>query len=175
MGERDTGALRFGAECLASALAHIPTGAWSIPSNYRDNGVHHRYQRVVLVNSRYRNPHAELFDFVLSVMHPVRDMTLSKLDPGGFIAPHRDAGPWFERWQVPIATSGQWHGGGATPAPGVAFRVRHWESHAVTNRGPGSRIHLVIDRDISIQRDPLPFATFSIPQDMSDLVDRSRQ
>lgn len=175
MGEGDSGSVRFAAERLVSALAQLPESAWSLPSTFRDTGVHHGYRRVVLVSAGYPNRYADLFEFSWESLLPVRDVTLSRLEPGGFIAPHRDAGPWFERWQIPIVASGQWHGDGAhQPQVGVAFPVRHWEPHAVTNRGPGPRIHLVIDRDIPIPRDPLPFETFPIPDDMADLVDRSR-
>lgn len=169
--------LRFDPQRLSEALNRIPTDAWSLTSAYRDTGVHHGYRRVVLVSARHRHTYADLFGFVWDAMQPVRDVTLSRLESGGFIAPHRDAGPWFERWQIPIVVSGQWHGDGAhrRTQAGVAFPVAHWERHAVTNRGPGPRIHLVIDRDIPIHRDSLPFEAFPIPADMADLVDRSRQ
>lgn len=160
---------------LRDALAGLPEDAWSLPSTYQETGVHHGYRRVVLVSAGHFNPYADLFGFVWDALHPVRDVTLSRLDPGGFIVPHRDAGPWLERWQVPIVAAGQWHGGGATALPGVAFQVCHWEPHAVTNREHRARVHLVIDRDIAIKRDPLPFEKFPIPDDMADLVDRSRQ
>ena len=165
--------MQFNTEQLTAALANIPDSAWSLASTYRDTGVHHGYRRVVLVSASHWNTYADLFGFVWDAMNPVRDVTLSRLEPGGFIAPHRDAGPWFQRWQVPIVTSCDWHG--QSQEPGVAFPVEHWKPHAVTNRGPGPRIHLVIDRDIAIPRDPLPFETFPIPDDMADLVDRSRQ
>lgn len=175
MGERDSGSLQFGRDRLVSALAQITESAWSIPSTYQDTGVHHGYRRVVLVSAGHHKRYADLFGFVWEALHPVRDVTLSRLESGGFIAPHRDAAPWFERWQVPIISSGQWHGDGAhQPAVGVAFPVAHWEPHAVTNRGPGPRIHLVIDRDIPIRRPVLPFEMFPVPADMADLVDRSR-
>jgi len=168
-------AMRFDPIRLRSTLDEIPTNAWSLASTYRDTGVHHGYRRVVLVSAGHWHPHADLFGFVWDAMNQVRDVTLSMLEPGGFIAPHRDAAPWFERWQVPIVTSGDWHGQDVHAEVGVAFPVKHWEPHAVTNRGRSPRIHLVIDRDVAIRRDPLPFETFPIPDDMAGLVDRSRQ
>ena len=97
-------------------------------------------------------------------------------EPGGFIVPHRDPAPWFERWQVPIATAGQWHYGADDSAadPGVAFPVRHWEPHAVTNRTAAARVHIVVDRDIRIDRDPLPFHIFP-PAGMADMIERTTQ
>lgn len=167
--------MRFDPARLIDALSEIPEAAWSLASTYRDTGVHHGYRRVVLVSAGQWKQHAHLFGFVWDAMSPVRDVTLSQLEPDGFIAPHRDAAPWFERWQVPIVTSGQWHGPEPQAQPGVPFLVAHWKPHAVTNRGTRPRIHLVIDRGIAIERDPLPYATFPVPDDMADLVDRSRQ
>jgi len=156
---------------LRAALAEVPAEAWSQPSRYPDTGVHHGYLRVPLVTAGKLQPHGELFQFVWDVMDPVRDVTLSRLESGGFITPHRDAGPWLERWQIPIQPSGD----GLTGAAGAAFPVAPGEPHHVTNRGPGPRIHLVVDRDIYVNRDPLPFATFPIPADMADLIERSQQ
>ncbi|PVB26335.1 aspartyl beta-hydroxylase, partial [Mycobacteroides abscessus] len=51
----------------------------------------------------------------------------------------------------------------------------HWEPHAVVNRADIPRIHLVIDRDIHVDRPALPFETFPIPADMADLIERSQQ
>lgn len=168
--------MKFDVNRLHAALAEIPDSAWSLASTYQDTGVHHGYRRVVLVSASHWNPHADLFGFVWDAVGPVVDCTLSRLDPGGFIVPHRDAGPWRERWQIPIVTSGEWHADPPiTPIAGVPFLARHWEPHAVTNRGDRARIHLVIDVDVPVDRGPLPFATFPVPADMADLVDRSRQ
>ncbi len=161
---------------LLTALAGVPTGAWSRPSSFTETQVHHGYRRVPLVAAGKHQPHSGWFGFVWDAVGPVVDCTLSRLDPGGFIVPHRDAGPWRERWQIPIVTSGEWHADPPiTPIAGVPFLARHWEPHAVTNRGDRPRIHLVIDRSVLVDRDPLPFATFPVPADMADLVDRSRQ
>lgn len=166
---------RFDPGRLTGALHQIPIHAWSLPSTYPNTGVHHGYRRVVLVSAGRRQEHAALFDYVWDALHPVKDAWLSWIDPGGFIAPHRDPGPWWERWQIPIVTSGEWHGDSTfTARDGEAFPVEHWEPHAVTNRGPHPRIHLVADRDIQIGRDPLPFATFP-PADMADLIERTKQ
>lgn len=120
--------------------------------------------------------HAQLFDFVWDKLNPVRDAWLSWINPGGFIIPHRDAGPWRERWQVPISAAGQWCAQDTfTPQSGEAFPVTHWELHAVVNRTNTPRIHLVIDRDIQVDQPPLPFETFPIPADMADLIERSQQ
>ena len=172
----DSAAMRFDAQLLAASLSEIPAAAWSLASTYPDTGVHHGYRRVVLVSAGRRQRYAELFDDVWRALHPVRDAWLSRIEPGGFIVPHRDPAPWFERWQVPIAAAGQWHYGADDSAadPGVAFPVRHWEPHAVTNRTAAPRIHIVVDRDIRIDRDPLPFHIFP-PAGMADLIERTTQ
>ena len=172
----DCRSVRFDAEKMVSIIGQVPESAWSTPSAFRDTDVHHGYRRVPLVTAKYHYPVASLFDVVWDAFGPVRDATLSQLLPGGFIVPHRDAGPWLERWQIPIVVSGQWHSvDPPSVVAGFPFMVKHWESHAVTNRGSVPRIHLVVDRDIPVCIESLPFATFPVPADMADLVDRSRQ
>lgn len=160
---------------LQTALAGVPSAAWSLPSAYANTGVHHGYRRVVLVSAGHHQPHADLFGFVWDELDPIRDAWLSWIDPGGFIAPHRDPGPWWERWQVPIAASGDWRSLDASfrPESGVAFPVKHWEPHAVANRGANPRIHIVIDRDVRLALPPLPFETYPTSADMADLIERS--
>lgn len=176
MGERDPRPVRFDASRLVTALDGIPAEAWSLASTYADTRVHHGYRRVVLVSAGHPQPHAELFGFVWAALHPIRDAWLSWIDPGGFIVPHRDPGPWRERWQVPISAEGQWlsrYRKDFFPEAGRAFRVEHWEPHAVLNRNANPRIHLVLDRDIEIGLAPKPFETYPIPADMADFIERS--
>lgn len=144
---------------LRSALALIPPSAWSLPSTYEATKVHHGYRRVVL---------ADLAPFAFALDHfaPIHDAWLSWIDPGGFIVPHRDAAPWHERWQVPIATAGTFTMGTEfAPTDGQAFQVRHWEPHSVRNDTDRPRIHLVIDRAVLIDRPPLPFEVFTTSGD----------
>jgi len=167
--------MRLDPGLLLTALAGVPPTAWSQPSSYTETGVHHGYRRVVLVSACRRQEHAELFDFVWDVLDPVRDAWLSWIDPGGFVIPHRDPGPWLQRWQVPIAAAGQWRSPDDTftPRPGVAFPVEHWLPHAVVNRGDTPRIHIVADRDVRLNVPPQPFETCPVPADMADLIERS--
>lgn len=165
---------RFDPEHLRVALDGIPEGAWSLPSTYTETRVHHGYRRVVLVSAGQLGAFAPHFDYILEQLAPVYDAWLSWIEPGGFIAPHRDAGPWRERWQVPVSAAGDWCGTETfTPTNGQAFPVEHWARHAVVNRTDQPRIHLVIDRDIWIARPPEPFEVYPIPDDMTDLVRRS--
>lgn len=152
----------------------MPAEAWSAPSSYAATGVHHGYRRVTLVDNGRWWPHAELFRFVLEALDPVHDAWLSWIDAGGFIVPHRDGGPWWERWQVPVSTSGVWIDSDASAATnGVPFPVQHWDRHAVLNDADAPRVHVVVDRAIRLDRPTLPFVTFPPPQQMVAFINRS--
>jgi hypothetical protein len=124
---------------------------WSLPSSFEATGAHHGYRRVVLA-------HLGPFRFVLDEYTPVHDAWLSWIDPGGYIVRHRDAGPYFERWQLPFTSAGSLNG--VRPVPGVAFRVHQFDWHEVRNDGPGPRVSLVIDRDVPLPVASQPFALF---------------
>jgi hypothetical protein len=160
--------VRFDPQRLRESLDGLADGAWTLPSSYALTGVHHGY-RV----SRRREEVARLFGWVLAGLEPVHQAWLAQLDPGGFIAPHRDAGPWLERWHVPIVSAGEW-GDGYEPQPGVAFPVAHWEPHSVWNPTDAARIHIIIDRRIPIDRPPTPLELFPIPDRYAELVARAR-
>lgn len=110
----------------------------------------------MLVNGRRWLDEAEPFGDVLAWFHPIAEAWLSWIDPGGYIVAHRDGGPYRERWQVPLRTSGYW-GRGTFHNVGEPFKVVHWEPHSVTNNGNRPRVHLVIDRDLIVNPDPTPF------------------
>jgi hypothetical protein len=139
---------------LRAALAATPPSAWSQPSTIAGTGVHHGYRRCSL-----RGAAAVPWSAILDRFAPVRDAWLSWIDPGGFILEHCDRGPFYERWQVPVATAGTTTQDGLTEASedGVPFRVRHWLPHSVANPTDRPRIHVVIDRDVLVDpsRSPL--------------------
>lgn len=131
---------------LRSAVDGIPEGAWSSPSTFAQTKVHHLYSRIQLITGGVvQSSNAEAFAFVLRDFEPVDKAWLSWIDPGGYIVPHADAGPWKERWHVPIQAAGLFND--ERPQDAVAFRVEHWLKHSVTNDTDHPRIHLVIDRD----------------------------
>ncbi len=155
---------------LTAALSTIPDTAWTAPSNYQDNRIHHLYQRCEIVRAGLWDP-AGLWDLVpfpfLDLMVQlgqdqgalVHDAWLSRIAPGGYIVPHTDASRWRERWHIPIQTAG-WtyinhiddvdhvHYDICTPGDvGVPFQVQHWLPHSVENNSDRDRIHLVIDLD----------------------------
>lgn len=155
-------------------MARLPGSAWSQPSRYADTGVHHGYRRVELVSFGGYLEHAPAFSPILMVFAPVWAAWLSWIDPGGFILPHRDAGPWRERWQVPVSTAGSMltDDGLREAEDGVPFRVEHWRTHAVVNDSDRPRIHLVIDRDVVVGSGRTGFVTMSVPDVMKPLVEK---
>lgn len=124
---------------LAASLRYVED--WSLPSHYADTGVHHRYRRALTFKG---------FGWVLDEFAPIVWAQLAEVGPGGFIACHRDAGPYRERWHVPIVAAGVFiqNGDETTPVVGEAFQVRHWEPHSVWNPTVTPRVHLMIDRDL---------------------------
>lgn len=135
--------------------------------------MHHGYRRLTLVDNGRPWPHAEVFRAELEPLEPVRDAWLSWIEPGGFIVPHRDGSPYFERWQVPLSTAGHW-GDGTEAEDGVPFQVRHWESHAVVNDSDRPRIHLVVDRDVPVDAPSQKFQTYPPTPEIEALIERSR-
>lgn len=134
-------------------LAHLLDVAaplWSAASSYTETGVHHGYRQVTVAHAG-RVVVAEFAD-VLATFAPVHGAWLSSLAPGGFIAEHIDAGPYFERWQVPLTEGGALSDGGEVVAhtAGVPFRVHQYRWHSVRNDSPADRFSLVIDRAIPL-------------------------
>ena len=84
----------------------------------------------------------------LGVDPPIQRCFWAKLEPGGFIAPHIDAGPYWDRWHVPVQPAGVFWQNGVEihPEPFEPFRVKHWENHAVWNDTDVVRVHLIVDR-----------------------------
>ncbi len=92
----------------------------------------------------------------IGVDPPFHTAFWARVDPGGFISPHIDAGPYWERWHFPVQPSGWfWEETRGHFQPVEPFTVRHWESHAVYNDGDMSRIHFIVDRAIRPPDAPL--------------------
>lgn len=154
--------MRFDPAQLREALGRVNPADWSQPSTYQATGVHEGYRRVVLVDHGRRIAAADPWGFVLDEFAPVNGAWLSRIDPGGFIRPHRDGGPYHERWQVPVQAAGTFTQDDLTftPADGVPFLVRHWEPHSVDNQTARPRVHVVIDRDLVLDRPAEPFTLY---------------
>jgi hypothetical protein len=134
-------------------------------STIQATGVHHGYRQVTLVDSGIHRSAADLWRWVLDGFAPVRDAWLSCIDPGGFVLLHRDAAPYYERWQVPVQPAGwmEQDGRQQEAQSGLPFRVEHWKPHSVRNDFARPRIHLVVDRDIALNLPAQPFEVF-IPE-----------
>ena len=146
-------AARFQPDLLLAALAAV-SEHWSAPTA-ADNEVNPNYRIVSLVAGGRARPPAAAFRFVLQEFAPVYAAWVSCIEPGGLVHPHIDAGPYRERWQVPIQPAGVMNGIEATA--GVPFRVEHWKPHSVENTGDRPRIHLVIDRNVVVDANPAPY------------------
>lgn len=145
-------AARFQEDELLSALAAV-SDHWSAPTGPDD--ANPNYRVVSLVTGGQYQPPADAFGFVLDEFAPIWSAWVSRVEPGGLIHRHADAGPYRERWQVPIQPAGMMNG--AEAVAGVPFRVEQWEPHSVENATDRPRIHLVIDRDVMVDSRPTPF------------------
>jgi hypothetical protein len=122
---------------------------YSAPSTYRGTNVHHGYATA-------KADPLELLDVYPEILAPegrwITKTWFGKLDPGGFIIPHIDQGPWTERWHYPIESAGwTWQQStGYVQAPTEPFPIRHWEPHAVWNDTDRPRVHLLVEYDNSI-------------------------
>lgn len=129
----------------------------SQPSSIERTKAHHLYrQRTVVSAGDLVEPR---FAAMLEPLQPVRTAWLSWIEPGGYVVEHIDAGPHYERWQVPISGTGRLIQNGipVDTVPGVPHRVRHDDWHEVDNRDAAEpRVVLVVDRDILINADRSP-------------------
>lgn len=145
-------AARFPEGDLLAALAAV-SDHWSGPTGPSDANPNYRIVSLV-TGGQFWAPAAS-FRFVLDSFAPVWSAWISRVEPGGLIHPHIDAGPYRERWQVPIQPAGLMNG--VEAVAGVPFRVKQWEPHSVENATDRPRIHLVIDRDVVVDSRPTPF------------------
>lgn len=138
------------------------TRGWSKPSTIDATGVHHGYQQITL------HPRDTLFQWLNGEYQPIKQAWLSRILPGGYVLPHRDASPYYERWQIPVEPAGSLEYHDHDPVPehthpaeaGVAFRVEHWRWHSVQvpHREGIARLHIVLDRDVSANYSVASFA-----------------
>ena len=106
---------------------------WSNSSTYSEGtGVHHGY------STAKADPLASPNNIFASGAEPITAW-YAKLDPGGFIVPHIDQGPWRERWHYSISGQGyvwqEWSPGGTGIGHGplAPYRMNHHKPHAVWN------------------------------------------
>jgi hypothetical protein len=125
---------------------------WSGASTLVGTGVHHGY----------RTAPADLQDLsVMDAIPPkysegiysgfgpskVRKLWWGMLEPGGFILPHIDKGPYHVRWHYPVEPAGFVWQNDLVTEPTEPFPITHWEPHAVWNPTNKRRIHLLVELD----------------------------
>lgn len=145
-------AANFPQEQLLAALAAV-SAHWSEPTGPDDANPNYRLVSLV-TGGQFWIP-SEPFKFVLDAFAPIWTAWVARIEPGGLIHRHIDEGPYRERWQVPIQPAGVMNG--VEAVAGVPFRVKQWEPHWVQNPTDQPRIHLVIDRDVIVNRRQTPF------------------
>lgn len=157
---------------LREAVDALPAQAWSQPSTFAATELHAGYRAVTLVKNCKPQPHGRGFAFALDQFTPVKSAWLSWIDPQGFVGPHRDAGPYLERWQIPIQPAGEFVYGEQrfTAEAGVPFRVQNWREHWVANWTDRARIHIVLDRDVLLDRPNDTYETFPPPPEVAALI-----
>ena len=129
------------------------TLTWSKPSTYTSGtGVHHGYSTAKASQESLPYPDQRAQRWPNLAWY-------TKLDPGGFIVPHVDQGPWMERWHYPISGQGSvwqdWDDDGTNTLRLMvsvdelfgAYRMNHHKPHAVYNRFDEPRIVLIVEYD----------------------------
>jgi hypothetical protein len=149
---------------LREALHEVRGGDWSLPSTFAQTGTQHGYRRLQLVDHGYFLADAAPFAFVFDEFAPIHISWISWIDPGGFIVPHHDRGPYYERWHVPIYSAGwtEQYDERMEPEDGVPLRVKHWLKHEVSNPSDRPRVHLIIDRAVRVDVPTQPFKIYEV-------------
>ena len=154
------------------------TIAWSQPSTYTEGtGVHHGYSTApanvmppqVLLPQRMRADSTNLW--------------YAKLDPGGFIVPHVDQGPWVERWHYPISGQGSvwqdWDSNGTATLRHIvsvgeifgAYRMNHHKPHAVWNPHDEPRIVLIVEYDNPVDQPTTDLILCDMIPEVQSMID----
>ena len=108
------------------------------------------------VHHGYSTAKADEITVPLDLSKPLRSAWYAKLDPGGFIVPHVDQGPWIERWHYPISGKGYvWQYEDVPKVGSVGlirrasepYRMNHHRPHAVWNPDDDPRVVLIVEFD----------------------------
>ena len=113
----------------------------------------------------------------------------AKLEPGGFIVPHVDQGPWRERWHYPISGVGWvWQSWEDESIPRVGrpvlpdgaaapYRMNHHRPHAVwnpwTNR-PDYRVVLIVEFDNPVDQPTTDLIIAPMIPQVQEMIDALR-
>ena len=154
----------------------LDTIDWSNPSTYAETGVHHGYATAKMIlppGDWGLEPNPE----------PVEKAWWAKLDPGGFIVPHIDAGPWVERWHYPESGAGRVRQSGwpgrvgpwTVTAPSIPYRMNHHLPHAVWNDGDEPRIILIVEYDFPVDQPTTDLILCDMIPEVQALIDAVEQ
>ena len=152
----------------AGWIAHFVTqnyeGDWSVIPLRAQAGARHPVQMI------YSNPSAAAFEdtpllaaapyfqaVLAAFACPLQAVRLMRLGPGARIKEHRDHDLCFEdgtvRLHIPVVTNAavdfRLNGVRCVMAAGTCWYLRLSDPHAVANRGPVDRVHLVIDATVN--------------------------
>lgn len=156
---------------LAAALAQQPPALWDADAEFRQALAPYRMTRTIYLKMTLGGPDAT--GRLLAGWQPLKaafapvaqqiaaffprpgrvlNAQIALLPPGGTIAAHRDRGPTLEathRVHVPMTTHPDVDfmvdGERLTLAVGQAYELDNMRIHAVANRSPIDRIHLIVD------------------------------
>ncbi len=150
----------------------LDTLVWSEPSTYTEGTrVHHGYSTAPAPGEAlpypdqggqpgYRNARVE-------------KLWYAKLDPGGFIIPHVDKGPWRERWHYPISGQGSvWQKDIGTIQSHDPYRMNHHKPHAVYNPFDEPRIVLIVEYDNPINQPTTDLLLCDMIPEIQTMIDR---
>lgn len=174
---------------LAAALALQPQALWDADAEFRRALAPYRMTRTIYLKMTLGGPDATAR--LLSGWRPLRsafepiaeaigrlfprpgrvlNAQIALLPPGGSIAAHRDRGPTLEashRVHVPITTHPDVdfivEQQRLVLAVGQAYELDNMRIHAVTNRSPIDRIHLIVDYFEEPAASPDTLRSLSVP------------
>ncbi len=145
---------------------------WSKPSTYSEGtGVHHGY-------STAKADARSEWSVDIAARGEVSSVWYAKLDPGGFIVPHVDQGPWVERWHYPISGQGyvwqEWEFNSPTlvsPSQTIPYRMNHHKPHAVWNPYDEPRIILIVEYDNPVDQPTTDLILCDMVPEIQTMID----
>ncbi len=152
---------------------------WSLPSTLEATSVHHGYATAKAPQEAL--PYPDQGGLPGYRLARVAKLWYAKLDPGGFILPHTDQGPWVERWHYPISGRGyvwgEWEGRKSyiTLRYYDPYRMNHHRPHAVWNPYDEPRVILIVEYDNPIDESTRDLEVFDPLPEMADLVQNATQ
>ncbi len=157
----------------------LDTIAWSQPSTYTTGtGVHHGYSTAKANGDTQVDIRP-----VSGAVRSISNAWYAKLDPGGFIVPHVDQGPWRERWHYPISGSGYvWQeaiedhftvqdGLRIVATSDVPYRMNHHKPHAVWNPYDEPRIILIVEYDNPVDQPTTDLILCDMIPEVQEMID----